>query len=915
MHFDERCLSEVHFNGKGHPPMRRFSGGILVAALVLAATAVVVASGPNLAAAAPAEPYTWKNVRIDGGGFVPGVIFNPGEKDLIYARTDIGGAYRWSQSTMSWTPLLDWVGQDDWGHNGVLSIAADPVDTTRVYAAVGMYTNSWDPNNGAILRSTDKGNTWSRTMLPFKVGGNMPGRGMGERLAVDPRNNRNVYFAAEGGNGLWRSTDYGATWGKVANFPNAGNYVADPADPNGYLNQNQGLTWVTFDPASPAVYVGVADKENPVYRSLDSGATWERVAGQPTGYLAHKGVISGKYLFIATSDTGGPYDGAAGQVARLDTTTGVWTDISPTPVADRYHGYSGLTVDAQRPGTLMVATQISWWPDAIFFRSTDYGATWTRAWDWSSYPSRTKRYTMDISANPWLDFNSTAQAPEESPKLGWMNESLAIDPFDSNRLLYGTGATVYGTTNLTGWDSGTTVTIKPMAKGLEETAVLDLASPPTGAPLVSALGDIGGFHHADLDTVQPNFHDTPALGSNTGLDFAELSPSLFVRVGNADAAPHIGISNDGGKTWYQGQEPSGVTGGGTVAAGADANAVVWSPAGTGVHYSTTRGSTWSASTGIPAGAKVESDRVDPKTFYGYAAGKFYTSTDGGATFTASAAAMPTEGRVNLKAVPGVAGEVWLAGKTGLLRSTNSGQSFTTVGGGVSEGVNVAFGKAAPGATRPAVFLVGTVDGADGVFRSDNSGAYWVRINDDKHQYGNAGDALAGDPRVYGRVYLGTNGRGILYADRLGGPTTPTPSVSASSAGPSPSVSVSTSVSASVSPSVSVPPSSSPSTSTGCTATYRVTGQWTGGFQGEVTVKNNGTAATTGWKAGWTYTAGQTVTQSWGGTATQSGSAVSVVNAGYNGVLSSGASTTFGFLGGSTGTTNPVPSPITCSTTP
>ncbi|WP_433825087.1 cellulose binding domain-containing protein [Actinoplanes sp. CA-015351] len=908
--------------------MRRSSGGAVLAALALVATAVtVVVSGPPftsaaalLQQAAPAEPYTWKNVRIDGGGFVPGIVFNPGEQNLIYARTDIGGAYRWNQSAQSWTPLLDWVGQKDWGYNGVLSIATDPVDTRRVYAAAGMYTNSWDPNNGAILRSTDRGATWHKTVLPFKIGGNMPGRGMGERLVVDPRNNRNVYFAAEGGNGLWRSTDHGVTWAKVSAFPNAGNYVADPSDTSGYQSQNQGLSWVTFDPASTAVYVGVADKENPVYRSLDSGATWERIAGQPTGYLAHKGVIQGKYLFIATSDTGGPYDGGAGQVARLDTETGVWTDISPTPVADRYYGYSGLTVDRQKPGTLMVATQISWWPDAIFFRSTDYGATWTRVWDWSSYPSRTKRYTMDISANPWLDFNSTSQAPEESPKLGWMNESLEIDPFDSDRLLYGTGATLYGTTQLTNWDSGSTFTIKPFANGIEETAVQDLASPPTGAPLVSALYDVGGFHHADLDAVPANFHDTPSLGSNTGLDFAELSPSFFVRVGNAASSdgatvPHIGISNDGGKNWYQGQEPSGVTGGGTVAVGADANAVVWSPAGVGVHYSTTRGSTWSASTGIPAGAKVESDRVNPKTFYGYAAGKFYLSTDGGATFTTSAAAMPAEGRVNLKAVPGVAGEVWLAGSTGLLRSTDSGRTFTAVPT-VTSGINVAFGKAAPGASTPAVFLAGTVDGVDGVFRSDNNGSAWVRINDDAHQYGNAGDALAGDPRVYGRVYLGTNGRGILYADRNGGPSSPTPSASSSPSPPSPSVSVSSSPSSSPSST----PSVSPSTGSGCTATYRVTGQWTGGFQGEVIVKNNGTAATTGWTVTWAYTGGQVVTQSWGGTATQSGTAVTVVNAGYNGALSSGASTTFGFLGSNPsttnpGTTNPVPSPVACTTTP
>lgn len=45
-----------------------------------------------------------------------------------------------------------------------------------------MYTNSYDPNNGAILASKDQGATWTASALPFKVGGNMPGRGMGEVL-------------------------------------------------------------------------------------------------------------------------------------------------------------------------------------------------------------------------------------------------------------------------------------------------------------------------------------------------------------------------------------------------------------------------------------------------------------------------------------------------------------------------------------------------------------------------------------------------------------------------------------------------------------------------------------------------------------------------------------------------------------
>ena len=50
----------------------------------------------------------------------------------------------------------------------------------------------------------------------------MPGRGMGERLAVDPKLNNIIYFGARSGNGLWKSTNTGVTWFKVTNFPDTG---------------------------------------------------------------------------------------------------------------------------------------------------------------------------------------------------------------------------------------------------------------------------------------------------------------------------------------------------------------------------------------------------------------------------------------------------------------------------------------------------------------------------------------------------------------------------------------------------------------------------------------------------------------------------------------------------------------------
>src|SRR2546421_389067 len=108
-----------------------------------------------------------------GGFFIGSVSLSPLQRYRYPLRLQARGAYRWDPRSNRWLPLLDWVGLDEWGLTGVDSIATDPVDPDRVYVLAGTYTNSWDPNNGAILRSETRGRTWERTPLPFKSGGNM----------------------------------------------------------------------------------------------------------------------------------------------------------------------------------------------------------------------------------------------------------------------------------------------------------------------------------------------------------------------------------------------------------------------------------------------------------------------------------------------------------------------------------------------------------------------------------------------------------------------------------------------------------------------------------------------------------------------------------------------------------------------
>lgn len=731
--------------------------------------------------------YNWDRVKVVGGGFITGIVYNPSEKDLVFARTDIGGAYRYNPEEKKWSQMLDFIGYDEWNLLGVESLATDPVETNRVYVAAGTYTNHWTDQNGVILRSLDKGNTWQRTELPIKLGGNMPARSMGERLAIDPNNNKVLYLGARSGNGLWRSKDYGQTWTKIRAFSETGNFVD-------YLNDTVGITWITFDPTTGSkgettqtIYVGVADTKKSIYRSKDGGNTWEAVPNQPTqSFLPNHGILSSNgNLYITYTEEVGPYNGGKGSVWKYNTKTGAWTDVTPIGAGNTENPYGGIAVDPQNPNTLMVATMNKWWPDEFIYRSTDGGATWKSLWtlDWSKTPNRVNNYSIEYSISPWLDWGDK-KSPDASPKLGWMIGDMEIDPFNSDRLLYGTGATLYGSDNISAIDKGEKVQISVMADGIEEASVRGLISPPSGASLFSSLVDIGGFRHGDL-TKSPEMLTTPNLDTSTDIDYAEKNPNIIVRVGNADGAnPRMAVSKDNGKSWGPAtnawkSSTGDKTNGGYVAVGADGRTILWSPASAKttisrpVSYSTDSGKTWKLSSGLPQGARISSDRVNPMKFYAISNGVFYVSIDSGVTFTKSTAeGLPKQLTSNFKAMPNVEGDIWIAagvdnvrGKTGfgLWHSTDSGKSFKKLDN-VQEAATIGFGKAAPGFTYMSMYTYAKIKDKYGIYRSDDGGANWIRINDDKHQFGAANKAITGDPRVYGRVYVGTNGMGIVMGE-------------------------------------------------------------------------------------------------------------------------------------------------------
>ena len=116
----------------------------------------------------------------------------------------------------------------------------------------------------------------------------------------------------------------------------------------------------------------------------------------------------------------------------------------------------------------------------------------------------------------------------------------------------------------------------------------------------------------------------------------------------------------------------------------------------------------------------------------------------------------------VKAAPGMEGEVWISqSRNGLYRSSDGGNTFTKVEG-VQMARLIAFGKNPPGKSHPAVFVQGTVNNIeDGVFRSDDMGETWIRINDSNSKIGNIPNSMEGDRQVFGQVFIGTNGMGVF----------------------------------------------------------------------------------------------------------------------------------------------------------
>lgn len=566
------------------------------------------------------EPVTYEyhHAPVPGGGFVTGFCFHPVKKDILYARTDIGGVYRYDFTSKTWSSLMDHVTDIGKWESYPLSIALDPVHPDWLYIVSGDWTNNY------LCRSKDRGEHFEYFILPAGVHGNASGRGTGERLIVDPVNPCILYFGSQT-EGLLVSNDYGEHWQPLSVCLQGGKIETD-------------IAFVWLDPRSSregrcqTLVVSTSGKDNSpggmvrgssLYLSKDAGKSFTIMPGQPVirdygnypGFVGQRAAFTEPYLYVTLAAVGFSWNGWQGYACDMggsqkgciiryqlsefgditeyryvtpDLKTGGSESVCSTNLCD-ISGFGGIDVDRRYPGHLICSTQGCEMEETVFY-SSDYGEHWFPVLQGLDIGR------MDFTEVPYMkpEYN------DNKSLIHWLSD-IKLDPFASDRAVFNTGTGSFMTENLQDCLSGKPVIWKPSCTGLEETVHLNIYSPPAGeVQLIDIVGDLGGFAFSDLSKPAENsFADENNHRYITCLnaDFPDRKPELVAVTarGNWKGKTTGGViwSENQCKTWRRLPDPIGLTGkidrlidrihkpntnAGWVAISADAKTLVWSVA-------------------------------------------------------------------------------------------------------------------------------------------------------------------------------------------------------------------------------------------------------------------------------------------------------------------------------------------------
>ncbi len=501
------------------------------------------AGGANI----PTLAYTtltipvWSQVPIGGGGFVTGIVGDSTGAD-IYARTDVGGLFKWNASPGNWSNLTDTLGSTTarWnttdGLLATMSIAIDPSAPANLYIAVG--GGSVSDTKAGIYSSPDRGDNWIEITSGtpnFSINGNADRAG-GERLAVDPNNSNILWYGSES-SGLMKGVKgtSGWTWSQVPGTQVPFGTVEPDTNPKGVrfvvCDKNAGNT---------ITYAGVYDYSGStggVYKTTN-GTDWTKVTGITLAKPSRAAVATDGTLFVT----------GLGGVVKM-TRAGAVTTITPGSATTDYRGLA-ISLD----GTVVGVANVNAGTCQIW-RSTGGGAAGTWKTQNTNYFNN-----QDHSASRIYAKEPDGTLSHNYPWLGNV-AALWINPANTNELW---ASDFYGVQRTQEADriGNTAVNTQPtwyrLLKNLDETLIFAVRNAPTGARAITGVADVGGFRHATDLTQRPfasgngGAHNATRYRNITSLDFCESAPSTWAYAwAHTEYSGTGAVSIDGGVNWMR----------------------------------------------------------------------------------------------------------------------------------------------------------------------------------------------------------------------------------------------------------------------------------------------------------------------------------------------------------------------------